>query len=73
MREQGNHFEPLPFKEWVERFNLTEGQARKLLLFREKNGLSQAVIKIGTKIYIDSERFLSWIEQRREANSKYER
>jgi len=58
--------EPLPFGEWIARNRLTSGFARKLLFNRRQNGLDLAIIRIGSKIFVDQSQFLLWLERFRE-------
>lgn len=38
------------------------GTLRWWLYFRESNGLSRAVVKVGRSLYIDEEKFFQWID-----------
>ena len=39
----------------------TDAQLRWALRFRDENGLSQAVIKVGRRLYIHRPSFLKWL------------
>ena len=41
-------------------------QLRWQLHCRNKSGLSKAVVKIGRRVYLDSDRFNEWLENQRE-------
>lgn len=43
------------------------GQLRALLMSRDKNGLNQATIRIGKRIYIRSDWFEKWLESKGES------
>lgn len=43
----------------------TEPGLRWLIFNADKNGLSQAIVRIGRKVLIDEEAFLSWIDMQR--------
>ena len=42
------------------------GQIRHFLLNRHKNGLKEAVVRIGKRLYIRQDLFEQWIEKQRE-------
>lgn len=46
---------------------LTESKLRWYIFHAETNGLSQAIIKISNRVYIDRVAFAKWIESHREA------
>lgn len=48
------------------KYPFTIGQVRHLLLFRNHNGLKEAVRKIGKRIVIRMDLFEAWIEGQRE-------
>lgn len=43
-----------------------EGAIRWLLFNRSSNGLSQAVVKIGRKVFLDKDAFDNWVSEKRE-------
>jgi len=49
------------------RYPFTVGQMRTLLLSREKNGLNQAVRKIGRRLYFKVDVFEKWMDNQRES------
>ena len=47
------------------RYPFTEGQMRFLLMRRHKNGLEQAIIKVGKRVYVRIDLFDAWLEAQR--------
>lgn len=47
------------------KYPFSEGQVRFLLMRRAENGLSQAVIKIGKRVYVRIDLFDAWLEAQR--------
>ena len=45
---------------------LTMGQLRWLLHCRNTNGLRNATVKIGRRVYIDADAFSGWLESKKE-------
>jgi len=56
----------LPTDLWFERYNIKPDLGRKLLFHRRANGLAQAIIKLNSKLYVDEDRWLQWLEEQRE-------
>lgn len=48
------------------RYPLTIGQIRHLLLYRHRNGLQQAIRKVGKRLMFRVDLFDQWIEQQKE-------
>lgn len=46
-----------------ENYPFTLGQMRHFLLMRHKNGLEQAVRKLGRRLYLREDLFEQWIEK----------
>lgn len=50
------------------RYPFSMGQLRTFLLHRDKNGLNQAVRRIGRRIYFRTDLFEKWIESQGETS-----
>lgn len=60
----------IPVEKWNDVGHLYPGddhEWRYILRNRASNGLDSAVVKIGRRLLIDEQAFLSWIESHREA------
>lgn len=53
---------PLPFKQFVSQ-GYPEGSLRWMIFNEKYNGLAEsgAIIRVGSRIYIDSQKFLNWL------------
>lgn len=51
------------------RYPFTMGQMRHLLLYRHRNGLKNAVRKIGKRLLFRIDLFDQWIEEQKEGKS----
>jgi len=54
--------EYLTTKQILEKYPFTKGQLASFLLHRHKNGLENAVGKIGKRLYFNHKKFEDWIE-----------
>ncbi len=54
-------------------YPFTRGQLRYYLLRRHKNGLDQAVRKIGKRIFLNMALFDQWIESQKEGGSTWKK
>jgi len=50
-------------------YPFTLGQIRHYLLKRHKNGLQEAVFKIGKRLYLRKDLFENWIEEQQEGKN----
>lgn len=56
----------LPDREVAKRLSWPLGRIKRLLFYRQQNGLSGAVIKLNKSVLIDFPKFLEWLEDHRE-------
>jgi len=63
-----NDHQYLSVKQIIEcnQYPFTEGQVRNFLLFRHRNGLQEAVRKIGKRLVLRKDLFDEWIESKSE-------
>lgn len=57
-----NDYQYLTLKQIADRYPFTPGQIRHFLTMRHRNGLENAIRKIGKRVYIRLDLFQSWIE-----------
>lgn len=57
-----SNFEYLTIKQVADKYPFTPGQIRHFLTKRHRNGLENAIRKIGKRIYVRLDLFQSWIE-----------
>jgi hypothetical protein len=57
-----SNFEYLTIKQVADKYPFTSGQIRHFLTMRHRNGLENAIRKIGKRIYVRLDLFQSWIE-----------
>jgi len=49
---------------------MTEGTLRKLLFYRRTNGFDRCVRYLGTRILLNEEEVLEWVNRQRESSAK---
>lgn len=53
-------------KQFCERHNVSSGSARHLIFFKNENGFSACIRKVGKKIYISEPEYLNWMEGKKD-------